>query len=151
VESVYKIQRELFMPSKPVNQEKESMIISPGEGLAIEIQTRNHRLIVDQPLEEGGTDRGVTPIELFVGSLGACIAYYAVRFCQRHHLLKEGLKVSIEWKYAEKPHRIGSMNVQVSLPKDWNPEMNERFQKVLEGCTVHQSIKFEPKIVITLR
>lgn len=138
------------MSNKPANQETETMVISPEEGVALEIRTRNHRLIVDQPLDEGGKDRGMTPIELFVGSLGACIAYYAVRFCQRHHLLTEGLKVSLEWKFVEEPHRIGSMNVLVHPPKEWNPDLNERFKKVLEGCTVHQSIKFEPKVVITL-
>ena len=139
------------MPNEPVNQEKESMIIFPGEGVELEIRSRDHRLIVDQPLEDGGKDRGMTPVELFVGSLGACIAYYAVRFCQRHHLIKEGLKVSMEWEYLEEPHRIGSMTAYVNLPKEWNPDLNERFQKVLEGCTVHQSIRFEPKMVIALQ
>ena len=139
------------MPNNPVNQETESLVISPVEGVALEIQTRNHRLIVDQPLEEGEKDQGMTPIELFVGSLGACIAYYAVRFCQRHHLLTEGLKVSMEWKFLEEPHRIGSMSVLVELPNKWDPDLNERFQKVLEGCTVHQSIKFDPKIEISFQ
>jgi putative redox protein len=139
------------MSNKRVNQETESMVISPGEGVALEIRTRNHRLIVDQPMDEGGKDLGMTPIELFVGSLGACIANYAVRFCQRHHLLAEGLKVSMEWKFVEEPHRIGSMNVLVHLPKEWNPDLNGRFQKVLVGCTVHQSIKFEPKIEISFQ
>ena len=139
------------MPSKVVNQEKESMVIFPGEGVELEIRARNHRLVVDQPLDEGGQNRGMTPIELFVGSLGACIAYYAVRFCQRHHLITEGLKISMVWECVEEPHRIGSMTVLVNLPKEWNPDLNERFQKVLEGCTIHQSIKLEPKIVISLQ
>jgi len=139
------------MSDKAMSQEAESMVISPAEGVALEIQTRKHRLIVDQPTDEGGKDLGMTPIELFVGSLGTCIGYYAVRFCQRHHLKTEGLKLSMEWKFVDEPHRIGSINVQVGLPKDWNPDLNGRFQKVLEGCTVHQSIKIEPKIVIVLQ
>jgi putative redox protein len=114
------------MTKKPVNQDTESMVISPGEGVALEIRTRNHRLIVDQPMDEGGKDLGMTPIELFVGSLGACIGYYAVRFCQRHHLLTEGLKVSMEWKYVEEPHRIGSINILVNLPNIWNPDLKDR-------------------------
>ncbi|MBI3594118.1 MAG: OsmC family protein [Nitrospirae bacterium] len=139
------------MSANQVSQEKELMVISPGEGVELEIRYRNHSVIVDQPLDAGGKNRGMTPVELFVGSLGACIGYYAVRFCLRHQLKTEGLQVSIGWAFEETPHRIGSITVQVSLPKDWNTDLNQRFQKVLEGCPVHQSIKFEPKILIALK
>lgn len=40
------------MTKKPMNQDMESMVISPEEGVALEIRTRNHRLIVDQPMEK---------------------------------------------------------------------------------------------------
>jgi len=50
------------------------------------IQVRGHRLVVDQPVADGGQDAGPTPTELFVGSLAACVAFYARRFLARHDL-----------------------------------------------------------------
>ncbi len=139
------------MVEEPVKTEKESVLIFAREGVELDVQARRHHLVVDQPVEEGGKDRGMTPTELFAGSLGACIAYFAVRFCQRHHQSTDGLRVSMEWDYKEQPHRIGSIRAQVDLPKGWNPDLNDRFHKVLEGCTIHQSLKFEPDIAITLQ
>ena len=141
----------LPMPNQTDLQEKESLVVIPGEGVELIVQVRNHSLIVDQPVEDGGKNGGMTPVELFVSSLGGCIGYYAVRFCQRHKISSEGLKVSVDWDYAEGPHRIGSMAIRVDLPKGWNPEMNDRFHNVLEGCTVQQTIKYQPKIEILLK
>jgi len=42
-------------------------------GKRFEAIARNHRLISDQPLEDHGTDRGMTPPELFLAALGTCI------------------------------------------------------------------------------
>lgn len=133
------------------DQEKESLKVIPREGVSLEVQVRNHRLTVDQPVEDGGKNAGIAPLEMFVGSLGACIGYFAVRFCLRHKIPHEGLEVAMEWDYAENPHRIGRITTDVKLPKGWNPEMNERFLKVIGGCTVHHSITVAPEITINLR
>ena len=126
------------------------MTISWIGGVRLAVEARKHRLVVDQPLEEGGQDEGITPVEMFVASLGTCIAYYAVRFCQRHKIPTAGLKVAMEWTYAEQPHRIGTMTAHVVLPGKWEPAMKDRLLKVLEGCTVHQSITIAPRIAIAL-
>jgi uncharacterized OsmC-like protein len=138
------------MEQKSANVEKETIRVVPKEGAALEISVRNHRLIVDQPAEKGGKNEGMTPVELFLGSLASCVGYYAVRFCQRHNLPAEGLRVSMEWEYAKEPYRVSVMELHVDLPVRWNPEYNERFLKVIEGCTVHQSISQTPKILLHL-
>jgi uncharacterized OsmC-like protein len=128
--------------------QKESMTISWIAGVRLGVEVRNHCLVVDQPVEEGGQDQGITPVEMFVASLGTCIGYFAVRFCQRHKIETSGLKVSMEWNYAEQPHRVGTVTVRLKLPANLDPAMKVRLQKVLEGCTVHQSLTHPPEIVI---
>lgn len=132
------------------NVQLESMKISWSRGVQMEVAVRNHRLIVDQPKEEGGDDQGITPVEMFAASLGSCIGYYAARFCQRHQLSEAGLFVNLSWDYAEQPHRIGKINVQVDLPKGFPAEMKDRIQKVVEGCTVHNSLTHPPQIAVVL-
>lgn len=128
----------------------ESMTITWLKGVQLEIQARAHRLLVDQPTDEGGQDQGMTPVELLVASLGSCIGYFAVRFCQRHQLATDGLRVVMAWDYAEQPHRIGSMTARVHLPVALEPALRERLQKVLEGCTVHKTIEITPKISVRI-
>jgi uncharacterized OsmC-like protein len=128
----------------------ESMTVSWVKGAQLAVDVRRHRIVVDQPVDEGGEDQGVTPVELLVAALGSCIGYFAARFCQRHQLPTEGLRVTMTWDYAEQPHRVGSMTAHVHLPLELEPAMRARMQKVLEGCTVHHSILITPKINVQI-
>jgi putative redox protein len=137
--------------STPPASDQERMEIVWKDGVSLEILSRGHRIVVDQPKEEGGEDRGMTPVELLVASLGSCIGYFALLFCRRHKMPTDGLNVSMSWEYAEAPHRIGAMTAHVHFPGKIDPEMKERLQKVLEGCTVHNSISVCPKISVEIR
>jgi uncharacterized OsmC-like protein len=139
------------MTTSTTETPKESMTISWTSGVQQTVAVRGHRLIVDQPKEEGGDDQGITPVEMFVASLGACIGYFAARFCRRHNLPTAGLAVKMTWNYAEQPHRVGSLNAEVSLPADFPAEMKNRLQKVVEGCTIHHSLTHSPQIAVKLQ
>lgn len=134
----------------PKKSQNESMEISWIKGVQLAVKVRGHRILTDQPLEDGGTDEGMTPVEMLVASLGSCIGYFAVRFCQRHKIETAGLRVAMEWEYSEQPHRIGSMAAHVHLPVKLDSMMRDRLQKVLDGCTVHNSIQITPKIAVRL-
>jgi putative redox protein len=129
---------------------KESMSVSWIDGLQLAVEVRKHKIFSDQPADEGGKDQGITPTEMFIASLGTCMGYYAARFCQRHKMQMTGLKVYLAWDYAERPHRIGTITVRVNVPGEWDPGLKERLHKVIEGCTVHQSIIVPPKIHIEI-
>jgi uncharacterized OsmC-like protein len=43
-------------------------------GARFDITGRRHTIITDQPVEDGGQDAGMSPVELFVGSLTGCVA-----------------------------------------------------------------------------
>jgi putative redox protein len=128
----------------------ESMTIAWEKGLQLSARVRSHRIVADQPKEEGGDDAGVTPVEMLVASLGTCIGFYAVRFCQRHRIATDGLTVDMSWGYAERPHRIGSLAAKITLPVALEPSVASRLQNVVEHCTVHNSIKVAPAIAIEL-
>ena len=42
-----------------------------AEGFAQEITAGRHRLMADEPVPAGGTDRGPTPYDLLLAALGA--------------------------------------------------------------------------------
>ncbi|WP_447601305.1 OsmC family protein [Nitrospira sp. Nam80] len=119
-------------------------------GSRFDITAGNHTIITDQPVEDGGADAGMSPVELFVGSLASCVAYFVGRFCARHGIPREGLAVEAEWEMAEKPHRVGRIALAIHLPHPVTVEQRERLLKVAHGCTVHQSIAVPAKVIIEL-
>lgn len=119
-------------------------------GTRHDIASGSHHVVTDQPVEDGGHDAGMSPVELFVGSLASCVGYFVGRFCARHHIPSDGLRVEAEWEMAESPHRVGSIALAIHLPHRITAEQKERLLKVAHGCTVHQSIAVAPTIGIAL-
>ena len=56
------------------------------------IQARSHSITSDQPIENDGTDTGMTPPELMLASLGSCAAYYAAQYLKARNLAEPGLR-----------------------------------------------------------
>lgn len=117
-------------------------------GTRFDVTSGGHTVTVDQPRDEGGADAGMSPVELFVGSLAACVGYFASRFCARHGIPAEGLAIDVEWSTAERPHRVGAVALRLRLPVAVTPEQEERLLKVVHGCTVHQSLLVPPTVEI---
>lgn len=114
-----------------------------GDQLRIEV--RGHEVVTDQPVDDGGDDIAPTPTELFVASLAACIGYYAERFLRRNGLATEGLTVSTDYTWAESPHRVGAIDLNVEAP-GLTAARRDAFSRVIEHCTVHNSLHHPPEV-----
>ena len=53
------------------NEQGVVVVRGTAEGFAQEITAGRHRLIADEPVSAGGTDRGLEPYELLLAGLGA--------------------------------------------------------------------------------
>jgi len=115
------------------------------------VVVRGHEWVVDQPIDDGGQDTGPSPVEMFVGSLAACVGFYAERFLRRHGLPVEALAVQADFSFAEeRPARVGSVIVRIRLPVAIPSSYRDRLAKVVEHCTVHNSIRVAPAIRVEL-
>src|SRR5690349_15816479 len=83
-----------------------------------EVRARHHRLVSDQPVENGGDDEGMTPPELLLASLGSCAAYYAVDYLKRNWLVPEGTKVNVTAEKVKGPFRLDKFRFEVELAGD---------------------------------
>ena len=116
-----------------------------------ELQVRGHRLTCDQPSADGGDDQGPTPTELFVGSLAACVAFYARRFLARHDLDAAGLRVEAAFTMSpDRPARVDAITLRLLLPQPLEPNRRRALLAVVDHCTVHNSIRIPPEVRITL-
>ena len=126
------------------------LTVSYHGGTRYDITSGKHRVVTDQPVEEGGQDAGMSPVELFVGSVAGCVGYFVGQFCSRHDIPRDGLSVDAEWIMAERPHRVGAVSVKITLPARITAAQRERLLKVAHGCTVHQSLTVPPKVTIAM-
>jgi putative redox protein len=125
-----------------------SMQIVYRGGVRFDVISGKHSVVTDQPVEDGGHDDGMGPVELFVGSLASCVGYFVARYCARHQIPCEGFTMEADWTFAEQPHRVGSVELRLNLPSAVTPEQRDKLLKVAHGCTVHQSLTIPPKVEI---
>lgn len=119
-------------------------------GDMFEIDVRHHRLRVDQPIEDGGSDAAPTPTELFVVSLASCVAFYVRRFLTRHGLPAEGLSVAADFAMEERPARVGRIELTINLPCDLPENRRAALMAVASHCTVHNTLENPPFVSFEL-
>ena len=69
----------------------------------VEIEGGRHRLVVDEPLEAGGTDAGPSPTRLLAAGLASCIA------------------ITMEMYAKRKQWEIGAVEVESTSPMRTSP------------------------------
>jgi putative redox protein len=120
------------------------------DGDRFAIESRDHVLTVDQPLAAGGDDTAPTPTELFVASLASCVAFYARRYLARHDLPTTGLRVIAAYDMAQRPARVGSVSLDITLPEGVPGDQRDRLLAVASHCTVHNSLTTPPRVMIAV-
>lgn len=108
--------------------------------MLFETKLGRHMLQVDVPPDMGGSDRGPTPPEVFVASLGACVAALVANYCNKAKLSTEGLTVDITYDKASDPTRLVDMRVRIDLPNADVSGREEAIKRVADRCPVHQTI-----------
>lgn len=108
--------------------------------MLFETQLGNHRLEIDVPATMGGKDRGPQPPELFVASLGSCVAALVANYCNKAGLSTEGLTVDVMYEKASDPTRLADVKVNVDLPQADISGREQALKRVADRCPVHQTI-----------
>lgn len=127
-----------------------NIVVRYLEGDRLTAVVRGHEVTVDQPIADGGEDLAPTPTELFVSGLAACVGFYAERYLRRHSLDPTGLIVDCDFDVSERgPTKVSDIRIAVTAPG--LPEARrEPFTRVIERCTVHNSLVEPPTVTIGL-
>lgn len=118
--------------AKVTTQYKGDMLFSTKLG--------NHEILSDVPAGWGGQDRGPTPPEFFVASLGACVAALVANYCEQSGIDATDLSVDITFDKVEDPTRLANLKVQVNLPHGDVNGREKAILRVAEHCPVHETI-----------
>jgi putative redox protein len=116
-------------------------------GSQFEAVVRGHRIVADQPADNGGADAGPTPPELLLASLGTCAGHYAVEYLRTRNLPLEGLALHVFADKGTKPAHLSFFRVEVTIP-DLSPKDREGLVRAVKSCLIHNTLRMSPVIEI---
>ncbi len=127
-----------------------------GEGMKAVIQAREFTLIADEPEDSGGTNLGMTPKEMLLGALGACVAITVRMYADRKRWNLEGIEIDLStdrFKAPDYPAYTGEgdfvheFRQQIVFKGDLTQEQRERLLEIAGKCPVHRALT-EPNFMI---
>lgn len=110
-----------------------------------EVAARGHRLICDQPLENGGADEGMSPPEFLLASLAACAGYYAAEYLKARRLPAGELEVRVFAEKERQPARIDSFQIEVTTP-GLDERHREGVLRAVQACLIHNTLLHTPSV-----
>ena len=114
-----------------------------------EVAARGHRVICDQPLDNAGSDEGMSPPEFLLASLATCAAYYAAQYLNTRKLPADDLRVRVIAEKALQPARLASFQIEVTAPGlDAHPEAG--ILRAAKTCLIHNTLLGRPTIEIAI-
>jgi len=119
-------------------------------GVRFEAEARGHKVMCDQPAENGGGDTGMTPPEFLLASLGTCAGYYAVQYLKARQLSSEGLTVKVEAGKAAQPARMDNFRIVIEVPGLDEPRHRDGVIRAAKNCLIHNTMLHAPSIEIAM-
>jgi putative redox protein len=113
-----------------------------------EIKARQHKIVCDQPPENGGFDEGMTPPELLLASLASCAGFYAALYLKKHNLAGEGTRVRVTADKVKDPPRMNNFRIEVEVPLGASEKHRNGIQEAIDHCLIHNTLLFPAKITV---
>jgi putative redox protein len=123
--------------------------IRHGKNYQTEAFTRFHRVVCDQPLDEGGSDTSMTPPELMLAALGCCAMHYAGVFLGTRGLALDDVEIRISAVKGGQPLRLTEIGMEVDAP-GLNTKARAGLMKAIEACLLHRTLADPPKVKISM-
>jgi putative redox protein len=116
-------------------------------GARFTAEARHHRVVLDQPAEDGATDQGMSPAELLLASLGGCVGQYVAQYLSTRKLPDQGLSIVVSAQPSARPLRLGAFQVEVVVPGLSDRQLRTLEQSFPAGF-VQNAIRFEGELQI---
>jgi len=135
--------------ASPTPEDNRVAVRTGKASLQTEIMVRNHRMIADEPLYEGGSDTGPTPYDYLIAALGACTSMTLRMYADRKQWPLEEIVVRLKH---EKTHAkdcrqcdkategMDRIEREIEVTGPLTPEQKGRLLKISDRCPVHRTL-----------
>jgi uncharacterized OsmC-like protein len=99
------------------------------------------RIMTDVTPPMGGKGRAPTPPDLFVVSLGACVAAFVARYCEQQGIDTRDLRVETAFEKNEQPAFLTNFKVDVHLPQADCGDRMAAVNRVADHCIIEETLQ----------
>ena len=106
-----------------------------------EATLRTHHVLIDRPVEKGGTDRGPMGGDLFLASVGGCFMSNLLAAIQARGEQISDARLEVIGTIAESPARFSALELYVTADGA-NPELLEKLVEIADrGCIMMNTLR----------
>lgn len=109
------------------------------------------RLLTDAPVDNHGKGESFSPTDLVATALGTCIVTTMAIVAERHEWDLSGTRVSVVKSMVADPvRRIGSLEVVVQVPREFDEKARRALERAAHTCPVHRTLSSETEIPLRI-
>lgn len=129
----------------------DKAIVRLGDNLDTTITIRDHTLMADEPVDNGGDNTGPMPPEMLLGALGACVAMTCRLYARRKGWDLQGVDIDLEAERinaSDYPNYEGDAKfvTEFRLKIDFQGELDDaqraRLLEIAGRCPVHRTLEY---------
>ncbi|MEZ5075589.1 MAG: OsmC family protein [Solirubrobacterales bacterium] len=117
------------------------------DGLVHTVEIDGHEIVVDEPIDVGGTDTAPSPTRLVTAALAACTAMTIRLYADRKGWSVDGLVVDVDFPGPPRAGEGTSFEVAVTLPDGLDDDQRGRIMVIAGKCPVHRILASDVEIV----
>ena len=122
-----------------------------ANGFLQDVQSGPHHLLADEPIDYGGTNKGLTPYGFFSAGLGACTSMTIRMYARRKEWPLDGVHVDISHnKRHIDGEKIDIFTRAISLTGDLSDDQRARLLEIADKCPVHKTLEASAHVETTL-
>lgn len=120
------------------------------DGFAHEVEIEGgHTVLVDEPVEAGGTDTAPSPTRLLAASLASCVAVTVEMYAERKGWDVGHVEVEVDAEYTGATPT--AFAVALRLTDDLSEEQKQRLLAIARKCPVHRVLAGETPVAVSDR
>ena len=113
--------------------------ITKKEKYRTEVRTDPHHFIVDEPIEVGGKDLGVSPGELLAAALASCSSITMKLYADRKGWDLEEAIVEVDFQRDSK-FNVTNFTKKVSITGNLDEEQKLKLVEIASKCPIHRML-----------
>lgn len=126
------------------------------KNLQHEVKMNGHTLIMDEPKDVGGGDKGPSPYETMMAALGACTSMTMLMYARKKGWELEDVEIDLTHQkiHAQdcetcetQSGKLDKITRDIRIRGNLNEEQKNRLLEIAERCPVHRTLTSENLIV----
>ena len=115
-------------------------------GRRVEARVKDHVIVADQPVLQGGEGSAPSPFDLFLASIATCAGFYVYDFCIHRDIPVDDMGLIMRTDRDPTTKMLTSIDIEVQLPADFPKKYEPAVLRAVDLCAVKKHLVDPPEI-----